>query len=118
MSNTKQSGFRSPVGALHARRRFAAITGSKFCIKSYPLLASSQHVGATAAVTILFIMLFLTKDNSRPAGLFKQLLSGTVFRTVLYWTVFSFIFILFRTVFYWTFCMGLVCTDTVILKCF
>ena len=56
-SNTKQSGLRSPVGALHARRRFAAITGSKFRIKSYRLLASLQHVGATAAVTILFIML-------------------------------------------------------------
>ena len=55
-SNTKQSGLRSPVGTLRARRRFAAITGSKFRIKSYPLLASSQHVGATAVVTILFIM--------------------------------------------------------------
>ena len=46
-------GFRSPVGALGARRRFAAITGSKFRIESYPLLASSQHVCATAAVTII-----------------------------------------------------------------
>ena len=43
-------GLRSPVGAL---RRFAAITGSKFRIQSYPLLASSQHIGATAAVTII-----------------------------------------------------------------
>ena len=33
-----------------------AITGSKFPIESYPLLASSQHVGATAAVSILFFM--------------------------------------------------------------
>ena len=32
---------------------FAAITGSNFRIESYPLLASSQHVGATAVVTIL-----------------------------------------------------------------
>ena len=32
---------------------FAAITGSKFLIESYPLLASSQHVGATAVVTII-----------------------------------------------------------------
>ena len=46
-------GLRSPVGALRARRRFAAITGSKFHIESYPLLASSQHVGATAAVPII-----------------------------------------------------------------
>ena len=29
------------------------VTGSKFRMKSYPLLASSQHVGATAAVSIL-----------------------------------------------------------------
>ena len=46
-------GLRSPVSALCARRRFAAITGSKFRIESYPMLASSQHVGATAAVTII-----------------------------------------------------------------
>ena len=51
-SHTKQSGLRSPVGALRSRHRLAAITGSKFCIKSYPQLASSQDVGATAAVTI------------------------------------------------------------------
>ena len=55
-SNTKQSGLRSPVGALRARRRLAAITGSKFRIQSCPLLASSQHVGATAAVTNLFFL--------------------------------------------------------------
>ena len=41
------------MGALRARRRFAAITGSKFRIESYHLVASSQHVGAAAAVTIL-----------------------------------------------------------------
>ena len=46
-------GLRSPVGALRSRRRFAAITGSKFCLESYPLLASSQNVGATAAVTTI-----------------------------------------------------------------
>ena len=34
----------------------AAITGSKFRIQSCPLLASSQHVGATAAVTNLFFL--------------------------------------------------------------
>ena len=36
-----------------ARRRFAAITGSKFCIESYPLVASTQQVGAAAMVTVL-----------------------------------------------------------------
>ena len=46
-------GLRSPVGALRARHRFAAITGSKFRIEFYPLLARSHHVGATAAVTIV-----------------------------------------------------------------
>ena len=46
-------GLRSPVGALCARLSFAAITCSNFRIESYPLLASSQHVGATAAVTII-----------------------------------------------------------------
>ena len=35
--------------------RVHAITSSNFCIESYPLLASSQHVGATAAVTILLL---------------------------------------------------------------
>ena len=46
-------GLRAPVGALlRARRRFATITGSNFCKKLYPLLASSQHIGATAAVII------------------------------------------------------------------
>ena len=33
-----------------------ALTGSKVRIKSYPLLASSHYIGATATVTILFIM--------------------------------------------------------------
>ena len=46
-------GSRSPLGALRVRRRFAAITGPNFCTESYPLLASSQHVGANAAVTFL-----------------------------------------------------------------
>ena len=44
------------VAGGRARRRFAAITGSKFRIKSHPLLTSSQHVGATAVVTILLFM--------------------------------------------------------------
>ena len=46
-------GLRSPVGVLRAPRRFAAINGSKIRIESYPLLASSQHVGATAGVTFI-----------------------------------------------------------------
>ena len=37
-------GLRSPVSALCVRRRFAAITRSKFRIESYPLLASSQRI--------------------------------------------------------------------------
>ena len=41
---------------LFSRFSFAAITDSKFRIKSYPLLASSQHVGATAAVRILRVV--------------------------------------------------------------
>ena len=35
------------------------ITVSNFRIESYPLLASSQHVGATAAVTILLFSFLL-----------------------------------------------------------
>ena len=53
-------------------------------------------------------MFFDTRDNPRPTNLLKQLLIGTVFRTVLYWTVFSFIFIFFRTVLYWNVLYGTV----------
>ena len=97
------------MGALCARRRFAVITGSKLRIKSYLLLASSQHVCATAAVIILFIMLVDTKDSSRPAGLLKQLLIGTVFRSIrigLFFRSFSYVSGLF--------CMGLFCTGIII----
>ena len=52
------------MGALRARRRFSAITGSKFRIESYPLLASSQHVGATAAVTIFLAELSLAEFSA------------------------------------------------------
>ena len=38
------------------------ITGSKFCIESYPLVASSQHVGASAAVTILQLEFMLVEQ--------------------------------------------------------
>ena len=40
---------------------FAAITGSKFRIEFYPLVASSQHVGAAAAVTILQLEFMLVE---------------------------------------------------------
>ena len=50
------------MGALRARRRFAAITGSKFLIESYPLMASSHHVGAAAAVTILQLEFMLVEQ--------------------------------------------------------
>ena len=60
--NKPSLGLRSPVGALRARRRFAAITGSKFRIESYPLVGSSQHVGAAAAVTILQLVFMLVEQ--------------------------------------------------------
>ena len=73
-------GLRSPVGALCAHRRFAAITGSKFRIQSYPLLASSQHIGATAAVTTIIgsIVCILLADclNFKSAELSLAELSG------------------------------------------
>ena len=53
------SWFKVADGALRAHRRFAAITGSKFCIESYLLMASSQHFGAIAAVTILLFNFLL-----------------------------------------------------------
>ena len=37
-------------------KNFAAITGSNFRVKSYRLVASSEHVGATAAVSILRVV--------------------------------------------------------------
>ena len=53
------------MGALLARRRFAVIAGSIFCTESYPLLESSQLVGATAVVTIKFLekMLIFVRLN-------------------------------------------------------
>ena len=45
-----------------ARRRFVAITGSKFRIDSHPLVASSQHVGTAAAVTILQLEFMLVEQ--------------------------------------------------------
>ena len=51
----------------HAREgkkpRFAVIIGSKFCIKSYPLLASSQHVGLFCIG--LFCMGLLCTDTEK-----------------------------------------------------
>ena len=45
-----------------AESRFEAITGSKFRIDSYPLVASSQHIGAAAAVTILQLEFMLVEQ--------------------------------------------------------
>ena len=59
ISNWPKSRFKVAGGRLRARRRFAAITGSDFRIESYPLLASSQHVGATEAFTILLLSFLL-----------------------------------------------------------
>ena len=48
------------MGALGAHHRFAAITGSKLRIKFYPLLARSQLVGVTAAVSVLRVVALRT----------------------------------------------------------
>ena len=53
------------MGALHARHRFAAIADSNVLIESYPLFASSQHVGATAAVTILLFCFLLFEQKKK-----------------------------------------------------
>ena len=45
-----------------ARRRFPAISVSKFRIESYPLVTSSQHIGAAAAVTILQLEFILVEQ--------------------------------------------------------
>ena len=76
------------MGALRTHRRLEAITGSKFRIESYPLLARSQHIGATAVFLISLFMLVEQRDNFRPTGLLKQLRLGTVFRNVLHRTIF------------------------------
>ena len=60
--NKLSLGLTSPVGVLRARRSFAAITGPKFRIESYPLVASSQHVGAAAAFTILQLEFMLLEQ--------------------------------------------------------
>ena len=52
------------MGALRAHRRFTAIAGSKFRIESYTLVASSQHVGAAAAVTFLQLELMLVEQQT------------------------------------------------------
>ena len=50
------------MGALRASRRLAATTGSNLRIESYLLVASSQHVGATAAVIILQLEFMLVEQ--------------------------------------------------------
>ena len=47
---------------VRARHQFAAKTGDKFRIESYPLVASSQHVGAAAVVTILQLEFMLVEQ--------------------------------------------------------
>ena len=99
----KHSGLKLPVGAL--RGRFAEMIGSNIRIQSYPLFASSQHVGATAAVTILLLMLFelriilglpAFKHNYR-LGLFSDcFVSDCFFRSFPYFSGLL--------------CMGLFCT--------
>ena len=44
------------MGALLAHLRFAAITGSKFCIKSYSCVGKLATRCATAAVSILQVV--------------------------------------------------------------
>ena len=97
-SNTKQSGLRSPVGAL------AAITGSKFCMKSDPLMAIRNTLARLRRT--IFCAMFV--EQWTILGLLEQLLLGTVFPTVLYRTVFWLIFIHFRPVLYWTVLYGTV----------
>ena len=55
---------------------------SKFRIKSYPLLASSHHVGATEAVTISFIMFVERKIEG-------QFSASRLVKTIINWDCFS-----------------------------
>ena len=60
--NTRYSGRILGIESISLHRW--AITISKFRIDSYPLLASSQHVGAAAAVTILQLEFMLVEPGS------------------------------------------------------
>ena len=73
----------------------AAITGSNFCIKSYHMLVNLQHIGATALVTILFIVL-MTKGQFSAYRFLKTIITWDCF--VL--DCFMFIFNLFRVACY------------------
>ena len=54
------------------RKYSAATTGSEFCIDSYRLLASSQHVEATAAVTTKpFVFMLLNYKQLNPLAHFS-----------------------------------------------
>ena len=68
-----------------ARHRCAAITGSKFRIESYPLVASSQHVGAAAAVTILQLEFMLGENFNQSE--FKKINFGTYATDFLFWNL-------------------------------
>ena len=63
------------MGALSTSRYFSAITGPNFSTRSYPLLANSKNVGATAAVIIKMICFLLLEEefnNSLAHNLSKQ----------------------------------------------
>ena len=83
---------------------FAAITGSKFRIECYPLLACSQHFGATTGPTVLLLSLL----NKEKILVYRLFLLGTVFGLF-------FIGLFFRSfsLFSGLFGIGLFCTDTI-----
>ena len=66
-------GLSSPMGALFAFRRYAAICGSKFSLKSYPLLASSQHIVATTAVSMLQVVCFSELSYTMKLTIFGEI---------------------------------------------
>ena len=72
----------------------------KVHIKSYPLLASSQHVGATAAVTFC-LLCFLNKGQFLACRLVKTIINWDCFSDCFVSDFFLLIFILFRNVLYW-----------------
>ena len=73
---------------------------------------TKQCIHTSNFIKVLYLC--CTEDNSWPTGLLKQLLLGTVFRTVLY-RLFFLSFSYFSGLFcIGLFCMRLVCTDTIL----
>ena len=72
-------GSMSAMGALRARRRFAAITGSKFCIKSYScvgkLATRWRDCGDEYTGSCFFMRVFFFCELSH-YRIFERLLSG------------------------------------------